>query len=157
MHCRLLRDCVNGIGGMNHFMLPRSSGGEWAGVSSAARYGNFAMEILVNEILKRGCRRQHLEAKVFGGARMGNGSQDVLEVGANNIRFVEEYLATERIAVAAWDVGGSVSRKVHFRPRRGAVSVKKLATLKNQTLTQRESAYRQRLADTPVENTVELF
>ena len=61
-----IRNPVNGFGGMNHFMLPSSECGTWNGEDAALRYGNFAMEALINEVLKSGCRREDLEIKVFG-------------------------------------------------------------------------------------------
>ena len=63
-----IRDREKGIGGMNHFMLAESA--DSAGLSASARYGTYAMEILINHLLKLGARRNNLEAKVFGGGRV---------------------------------------------------------------------------------------
>jgi chemotaxis receptor (MCP) glutamine deamidase CheD len=62
-----IRDRVSGMGGMNHFMLPDGGGDDGSPVSASARYGTYAMEVLINEVLKAGARRENLEAKVFGG------------------------------------------------------------------------------------------
>ena len=151
-----IRDKEKGIGGMNHFMLPTSEEGTWAGVSAASRYGNFAMEYLINEIIKRGGVKSKMEAKIFGGGIMfgaGNGSH----VGATNIDFAKRYLTTEKIPMTAEDVGSNVSRKVYFEPASGKVIVKRLVVLKNDTLLQRETAYSKQLATQPIAGDVELF
>src|ERR1700693_3574707 len=62
-----IRDRVSGIGGMNHFMLPDGGGENDSPVSASMRYGSYAMEVLINDVLKAGARRENLEAKVFGG------------------------------------------------------------------------------------------
>jgi chemotaxis protein CheD len=64
-----VRDRDKGLGGMNHFMLPQN-GGEPGVLSSSARYGAYAMEVLLNHLLKLGARRSSLEAKVFGGGKV---------------------------------------------------------------------------------------
>ena len=99
-----IRDKVFGIGGMNHFMLPesRSNNRQGSWLSEANRYGNFAMEHLINEILKNGGSRKNLEVKLFGGGRViGNMS----DVGKRNIEFVIDYLDTESLDVASQDLG----------------------------------------------------
>ena len=47
-----IRDRDKGLGGMNHFMLPDASEGGM--LSSSARYGAYAMEVLLNHLLKLG-------------------------------------------------------------------------------------------------------
>lgn len=151
-----IRDTKLGIGGMNHFMLPFSDDGQWAGVSSSARYGNFAMEHLINDILKRGGTRMRLEAKIFGGGIM-YGDNKSMNVGENNIAFAREYLRTEHIMIAAEDVGDRFSRKVYFQPGTGKVVVKRLSMLKNDTIEEREKAYSASLTTQPIESEIELF
>jgi len=109
------------IGGMNHFMLPEGTQG-----SDSGRYGSFAMEILINEMLKRGASRPSLEAKVFGGGSVISGMNS-LNVGERNTRFVLEYLRTERIPVVSKDVLDIYPRKVCFLPHTGKAMVKRLA------------------------------
>ena len=110
------------VGGMNHFMLPEGTG---AGIEGG-RYGSFAMELLINELLKRGASRATLEAKVFGGAAVISGMSS-LNVGERNTRFVFDYLQTERIPVVSKDVLEIYPRKVCFFPASGKAMVKRLA------------------------------
>ena len=132
-----------GLGGMNHFMLAESEIGAWGSHSTAStRFGNFAMEFLINEILKQGGQRQHLRAKIFGGARMNTGGE---KVGQANIQFAHGYLRTEKIPILADDTGGNLARKVYFEPQTGGVKVKKLENLQNDTISARESAYEKAL------------
>lgn len=145
-----------GLGGMNHFMLAESELGAWGNHSaSSTRFGNFAMEFLINEILKQGGRREKLRAKIFGGASMNTGGE---KVGGANIAFAKSYLQTERIPVLADDTGGALARKVYFEPKTGDVKVKKLEDLKNDTIKQREQRYGQSLESRKdVEDDVLLF
>lgn len=112
------------VGGMNHFMLPQ--GGSAAAREASGRYGSYAMELLINELMKRGATRATLEAKVFGGAQLVSG-MDLMNIGELNTAFVLDYLQAERIAVVAADVRGSAARKVCFDPARGKAMVKRLA------------------------------
>lgn len=154
-----IRDRQLGIGGMNHFMLPQKgthSTEVWgAAVSSASRYGNWAMEFLINEILKLGGTRRNLEIKIFGGGNVLNGVSDV---GERNISFVRQYLFDENFTIAAEDLGGIYPRKVLFFPDTGAVKVRKLRDISNDTLIRREQEYSRKLVQKPdVSGDVELF
>ena len=149
-----IRDRVKGIGGMNHFMLAEST--EDTAVSASARYGTYAMEILVNHLLKLGARRDNLEAKVFGGGRV-MASLSASRVGDRNAAFVMQYLQTEGIPVAAKDLLDVHPRKVYFFPGTGRVLVKKLVRMHNDTLARREKEYAARLTEAPVAGDVELF
>jgi chemotaxis protein CheD len=150
-----IRDRDKGIGGMNHFML--ADGGDAGGaVSSSARYGTYAMEILINHLLKLGARRDRLEAKVFGGGRVMEKLTSSM-VGERNSKFVKDFLKTEGIAVAAEDLLDVYPRKVYFFPQNGRVLVKKLIRLHNDTLIRREKEYAARLTEAPVSGEVELF
>ena len=100
-------------GGMNHFMLPEGDGGDGSG-----RYGSYAMELLINEMLKLGARRETMQAKVFGGAQVMAGFT-TMNVGERNTQFVLDYLATERIPVVSQDVLDIHPRKVCFLPVTG--------------------------------------
>lgn len=126
-------DKALGLGGMNHFMLAQSELGAWGkDEASSTRFGNFAMEFLINEILKNGASRSNLRAKIFGGASMNTGGE---KVGSANIAFAESYLKTERIPLLAKDTGGDLARKVYFEPKTGGVKVKVIETLANDTIT----------------------
>jgi len=149
-----IRNPFNGFGGMNHFMLPESEQGQWGGVSSHMRYGNHAMENLINEVLKSGCRRQDLEIKVFGGANMYAGSN---EVGPKNGRFALTYLQNEGLRVAATDLGGTQGRRIHYWPETGKVKRLLLADTQASGISATESTYRNHLVEKPVEGDIELF
>ena len=110
-----IRDREMGVGGMNHFMLADSS--DAGNLSASARYGTYAMEILVNHLLKLGARRSQLEAKVFGGGRV-MASLTSSQVGDRNSRFVLDYLQTESIPVRAQDLLDVYPRKVYFLDRK---------------------------------------
>jgi len=146
-----------GVGGMNHFMLPSSEKGGWGGselVSTATRYGNHAMEQMINAILKHGGRREHLLVKIFGGGKIISSMSDV---GKKNIKFVESYINNENVTLLAEDVGGGQARKVIFYPKTGRVRVKKLKNLHNNTVVQRDESYQNTIVDESFEGTVELF
>jgi chemotaxis protein CheD len=149
-----IRDREKGIGGMNHFMLADS--GEASAVSSSARYGTYAMEILINHLLKLGARKSNLEAKVFGGGRV-MALLSSSQVGERNSKFVIDFLNTEGIAVAAQDLLDIYPRKVYFFPHNGKVLVKKLVRMHNDTLVRREKEYAARLTEAPVAGEIELF
>jgi chemotaxis protein CheD len=153
-----IRDKVFGIGGMNHFMLPLSEGKGWGGASdftsTATRFGNYAMEHMINDILKHGGHKKQLEAKIFGGGRMMDAQTDI---GRTNIDFVCSYLKTEGIPVLAQDVGDIYPRKVIYFPKSGKVRVKKLKTMHNSTVLTRETRYRKEIVEQPVQTDIELF
>lgn len=150
-----IRDRISGIGGMNHFMLP-DSGGDDSIVSESMRYGAYAMEILINQLLKRGARRDNLEAKLFGGGSVLR-AFTTTNVGERNVEFVQRFLAEEKISVTAADLSGIYPRKVYFFPRTGRVLVKKLKQMHNNTIVVRERSYASRLKASKVAGEVELF
>lgn len=151
-----IRDRVSGIGGMNHFMLPDSGQDQGNPLSSSARYGTYAMEILLNQLLKMGAKRSNLEAKVFGGGNVLRGFV-VANVGERNAKFVLDFLAMEKISVVAQDLLDIYPRKVYFFPSTGKVLVKKLRRVHNDTIVEREKEYSTRLQYSKVEGDVELF
>ncbi|MBK7985218.1 MAG: chemoreceptor glutamine deamidase CheD [Candidatus Competibacteraceae bacterium] len=138
-----VRDKVANIGGMNHFMLPEESrpGDESGhrGLTADAAYGSYAMERLINCVLKYGGRRENLEIKVFGGGRIMGGMTDI---GLQNISFVRAYLRTEGLNIAAEDVGGDLPRRMAYLPATGKVLVKKLRNVRSETIIKQETAYR---------------
>ena len=152
-----IRDRVTGQGGMNHFMLPDGGASDSnSPVSASMRYGTYAMEVLINELLKSGARRENLEAKVFGGGAVLKGFT-AINVGERNAAFVISYLKTERIRVLAEDLNDIYPRKVYFFPRSGKVLVKKLMQTYNDTLARRELDYASRLKVAPVGGEIDLF
>jgi chemotaxis protein CheD len=151
-----IRDRVSGVGGMNHFMLPDGGADPTSPVSASMRYGTYAMEVLINELLKAGARRENLEAKVFGGGAVLKGFT-AINVGERNAAFVISYLKMEKIRVLAEDLNDIYPRKVYFFPRTGKVLVKKLMQTHNETLVQRERDYASRLKVAPVGGEIDLF
>ena len=142
------------VGGMNHFMLP--GGHADSGAAQMGRYGAYAMELLINEMMRRGACRHSLEAKVFGGGQVVSG-MDTINVGERNTQFVLSYLKAERIPVVSQDVQGVVGRKVCFFPASGKALVKRLASTHNDTvLAQERVAARAALAPAGA-GSVELF
>lgn len=154
-----IRDSVRGIGGMNHFMLPAKNehSADWGknATSTEARYGNWAMEYLINEILKQGGTKRNLEIKVFGGGKVIDNLSDV---GLRNIQFVKEFIANEGLDIIAEDVGGIYPRKVLYFPDTGAVKMRKMKTVRNETIARREAEYEKSLRKpTETDGSVELF
>jgi chemotaxis protein CheD len=153
-----IRDRIVGVGGMNHFMLPISDGAGWVGVddpvSAVMRYGNHAMEAMINDILSHGGRRKNLEVKVFGGAQI---LESITDIGGQNVEFVHHYLRKEGLLLLNEDVGDIYPRKVLYYPATGRVKMKRLKHLHNNTIVKRERAYRQVLDEKPVVGEIELF
>lgn len=152
-----VRDSVFGVGGMNHFMLPIGTQGgsanqQWN--SAATRYGNFAMEALINDILKNGGRRENLEVKVFGGGKI---LEHMTNIGNMNISFVRDFIKTESLNLLAEDLGDIYPRKVHYFPQTGKVMMKKLRSMHNSTIIERETSYMDSLETQPIEGEIDLF
>lgn len=154
--CACIRDKVSGIGGMNHFMLPDAGQDQHNPLGESARYGAYAMEILINQLLKMGAKRNNFEAKVFGGGAVLRGFT-VANVGERNAEFVLKFLKTEKISIAAQDLLDIYPRKVYFFPNTGLVRVKKLKQVHNDTIINREADYNARLHYSKMEGDVELF
>ena len=149
-----LRDPLAGVGGINHFMLPEGNGSP---AGESARYGGYAMEMLLNELFKRGAARGRLEAKVFGGGAVlrGFGANNV---GARNARFVREYLDSEQIPIVAEDLLDIHPRKIFYFPRSGRALVRMLPHAHDTEIAQLETLYQSRLQQQPVvTGDVELF
>jgi chemotaxis protein CheD len=152
-----IRDSISGIGGMNHFMLPDSAAADKdSPVSESMRYGTYAMEVLINQLLRNGARRENLEAKIFGGGNVLK-SFTTLNVGDRNAVFVRKFLKEERIRVTSEDLLDIYPRKVYYFPKTGRVLVKKLKNMHNDTLVQREEAYASKLKVSDVGGEIDLF
>lgn len=150
-----VRDPVSGAGGMNHFMLPVDKNAVGAPeLSKANRYGNYAMENLVNSLLSSGAKRERLEFKIFGGGRIINGHSNI---GWYNIGFAFDYVYTEGFKVVSQDIGDIYPRKVLFYPHTGRVRVRRLNAMHNQSLAAEESRYSKKIVTKPVEGDIELF
>ncbi len=151
-----IRDRQTGIGGMNHFMLPDNKSDNGNPVGLAGRYGTYAMELMINQMLKSGARRANLEAKVFGGGNVLRGFT-VANVGERNAEFVLNYLKTEKISLAAQDLLDIYPRKVYYFPATGRTLVKKLRSVHNDTIIEREQRYVARIRSSDMQGDVELF
>ena len=154
-----IRDRVFGVGGMNHFMLPEDSSGGGGHLSmggKAARYGGFAMEQMINDILKNGGLRENLEVKIFGGGKVIK-NMSTMDVGKRNIDFVNDYIKTEGLTLLSEDVGDIYPRKVMYFPATGKVKLKKLRNMHNNTIAKREINYRSKIIEQPATGDVELF
>lgn len=151
-----IRDRFSGIGGMNHFMLPDAGLDQDNPVSLSARYGAFAMEILINSLISLGAQRTLLEAKVFGGGNVLPG-MTTMNIGQRNADFALSFLSAEKIRVVARDLIDVFPRKVYFFPKSGKVLVKKLRNIHNDTIYRREIDYGTRLVKEEVAGDVELF
>lgn len=153
-----IRDPFAGVGGMNHFMLPMGESNRtdaWGtGPSAANRFGNFAMENLINSLIKHGAQKNRLEIKLFGGGRVLNISSDV---GAKNIAFIENYLETEKLTVSARDVGDDCARKVLYDPLTGRTRMKRLREVYNGLVASQERELMESLKQQPDAGSVELF
>jgi len=150
-----LRDPFVSVGGMNHFMLAAPSNAEghdnWA---DSGRYGSFAMEMLINEILNRGGKKNRLEAKVFGGGKIYDGT---IDIGAKNAAWALDYLEREGVPLLKANVGDVCPRKVYFFTDSGKVLLKKLDRVVAQTIAAEEGQYQAKLQQAPVQSEVTLF
>lgn len=169
-----IQDTKTCSGGLNHFMLPSAffhrhpvrHGDPGPVIDSdprdfleeSARYGMYAMEVLINGLFQLGSRRDTLVAKVFGGASvLGFGKDGRKTVAQSNIDFVFEYLETEKIPIIASDVGGSVARKILFFVKNGKVLLKRIHGTYTNLVVQEEHIYEERLKAKPVEGSVHFF
>jgi len=152
-----IRDPKAGVGGMNHFMLPRDNSqaaGDSVCLSTAARYGNYAMEHMINTILANGGKRERLEIKLFGGSKLLNSMTDI---GSLNIHFVHDYLRLETLPVTSEDLGGQHPRKVLYFPASGRVLIRKLPLSDENTISKRELEYQRSIERAPVAGEIDLF
>lgn len=152
-----IMDKKAGVAGMNHFLLPSDTNGEASSIiSESARYGVYAMELLINHMLKLGAERTRLEAKVFGGGNVLRGLTQN-PVGERNAEFVIDYLRAEHIPVIASDLLDQYPRKVYLMSDTGEVKVRKIKSLHNSTIVDRESEYRLKIKQSSTAGDVDLF
>ncbi len=149
-----IRDRRTGLGGMNHFMLPHSHAGKWAGDLQSTRFGNFAMEKLINELMKAGCSRDALEIKVFGG---GNVTDSNNAIGTENSEFILRYLEAEGLRCVAQDLGGQLPRRIHYTPATGKVVRRLLGTGESVAVAREETEYVRRLSTRTTAGDIQLF
>lgn len=133
-----IRDPIAGVGGMNHFMLPKPEHASHDSWRESTRYGSYAMESLINEIIKRGGLKSRLEIKLFGAGKIYEGN---IDVGASNAKWVIGYLKSEGLATVKTDLGDVFPRKVYYFTDSGRVLMKKIEHVKNRTIFERENEY----------------
>ncbi|CAH8192638.1 MULTISPECIES: chemotaxis protein CheD [Vibrio] len=132
------------VGGMNHFLLPFDNYSQidhWKPdevASTASRYGCYAMELLINQLIKMGADRQRLRVKLFGGAQMLDLK---IMIGQKNIDFITRYAKQEQLIVAAKDLGGCEPRKVMFDPLTGRAWLKRIPFSDAILLSNQEKRY----------------
>ncbi len=148
-----IRDPDRGVGGMNHFMLPAGGTNKTGVIDDALRYGNFAMEHLINDIVKYGGRKQNLEIKVFGGANIGGGVGQ--NVGKGNVDFICCFLRSEGYRAVSKDLGGVQARKIIYFPETGRILLKKLDA--SSDVARQDRSMLATLTEKPVHGEVELF
>jgi chemotaxis protein CheD len=147
-------DAVRGIGGMNHFLLPgeENQTSDPGSGGSSARYGVHAMELLVNALLRRGARRESLQAKLFGGGRMIRGLTDIGEMNAS---FAERFVQAEGIPVVGGSLRGNQGRRIQFWPVSGRA---RQVLLRPDTLTVFQTEFQVSASKTPSQTgALELF
>jgi chemotaxis protein CheD len=147
-----MRDPVAGVGGMNHFLLPGSADGSAGG--DATRYGVHLMELLINGLLKKGARRERLEAKIIGGAKTIAGFSNV---GEKNAEFAQQFLSDEGIRVIGSNTGGDVGRKLEYFPVSGRARQYPLTGTEMQKTVALETAPPKIIAPKPADTSIEFF
>ena len=145
-----IRDPKAKIGGMNHFLLPGDN------TNDSARFGAYAMEILINEIMKKGGRKERLEVKLFGGANIIQ--SNLSKIGDKNVEFIREYIEKEKLNVLTEDLGGTSPRRIHYYPHTGKVMMKKVQEEEDKKVIAEERNYVTKLTkETKSDGDIELF
>jgi len=115
-----LWDPVLKIGGINHYMLPL-----WNGHGLASpRYGNIAIEKLIEKMINLGSSHENIKAKIFGGAEVLEVEKVTFNIGLRNIELAIEFLAEKRIPIISSSVGGKFGRKILYFSETGEVRLK---------------------------------
>lgn len=148
-----IRDPYIKAGGMNHFLLPGNDSMD-SQLGDAARYGVFAMENLINGVLKAGGNRRMLEVKVFGGGNVINNSA---RIGSKNAEFIRNFLHKEGFRIVSEDLEGDYPRRVHYYPATGKVMIRKLMRKDDMAVVAEEENYKQQIIHQPVEGSIDLF
>lgn len=147
-----LYDPVNKIIGMNHFLLAYLHHSQIRPIleTDEGRYGLYAMELLINAMMKNGARKNNLKAKCFGGGNVLRVLSDVTEkktIGEVNIEFIKAFLRNEKIPMVCSSMGGNIGRHVHFVGGDFSVYVKSIESAQIQKLEKRERRYWQKNID----------
>lgn len=149
-----IRDPQNGIGGMNHFLLPHGEHRDIAHTQEATRYGAYAMEQLINGIIKLGGSKGRLEVKLFGG---GNVIKSNTLIGHRNVEFVKDFMKKEGLLIAGSDLGGDYPRRIHYFTDTGKVMMRNLQRKEDLAVVEEEKRFAASLETKPIEGDVDLF
>ncbi|TDR06651.1 chemoreceptor glutamine deamidase CheD [Marinomonas communis] len=139
-----LYDPISKVGGMNHFLLPEGDPNDL--LSASGRYGVYAMEMLINHLVKLGGRRDRFRAKIFGGGAVIRGMVQN-NVGKNNAEFIQSFLQNEEIPVDASDLLDIYPRRVNFFPVSGKAMMKKLKNHYDNELIDNELRYKKAVVE----------
>jgi len=113
-----LWDSRQGMGGMNHFLLPGSSEGRPA----STRFADVATRTLLEKLHALGCRLPHLQAKIFGGSSMfQRQDRHAISLGTKNIAAALDLMRDAGIPVMVQETGGTRGRKIMFNTDDGIV------------------------------------
>ncbi len=140
------------IGGMNHFLLPGMVHPDDLFTSEVGRYGMYAMELLIGEMIKNGARRERLRAKVFGGGNVLKFRDSDGDITGSNVRFAIKFLELEGIRPEKQDVGGQKGRKVLFFSDTSRALVKKFSMDQEPETLKQESAYKTKVFHPRLDN-----
>lgn len=140
-----IKDIKTGLGGMNHFMLPGDVRSEEMFTSASSKYGMFAMEQLIEEMIKNGGSKKHFQAKVFGGGHVLNFRKTDGNVPESNIDFVRAFLKMEQVEIVKEDVGGYSGRKILYFPDTGKVLLKRLKSTVDSKIIEAENLYKKKM------------
>ena len=142
-----IRDPLTGVGGMNHFMLPERAPAVGVSSRELMRYGNHAMAVLIDDLVKAGGRRERLEIKIIGGANVIASS---CKVGDENAAFIRRFLGEQGLKLEAEDVGGTYPRRIIYHPYTGKVNRLFLRRATDARLLADERSYKQSMAQLAV-------
>jgi chemotaxis protein CheD len=109
------------VGGMVNFVVPGTAGTRGLLNEDIFRIGILNMEYLMGDLVKLGCDRHYMKAKIFGAGYIENSVVNTVSLTESNIKFVRDYFDFEKIEIEKSDLGGHLRRKIYFSPLSGAV------------------------------------
>ncbi len=115
-----LYDRCRQIGGINHYMLPLWNGKELP----SPKFGNIAIEKLIQKMIDHGASKKDLIAKVFGGAEVIKATNGMFRIGQKNTDIAHQILRQEGIRIVGQSTGSQQGRKILFRTSTGEVLMK---------------------------------
>ncbi len=112
-------------GGMNHFLLAAPGTAGEIDPLKQRLYGAFAMEQLINEMIKRGANRSTMKAHIYGGSNI---HRAMAHIGTSNANFARDFLRRDGIPISLEDTGGSAARRLDLKPATGQIRCKHIPT-----------------------------